>query len=301
MTLQKTKSMNEVLVSICCLTYNQQDYIDKCIQGFLMQETNFSFEIIIYDDASTDNTSQIISDYKSKYPDLIRVISQDVNQFSQGIQPFFKFLFPQTTGKYIAYCEGDDYWIDPLKLQKQVDFMESNLKIIACGTNYNVLRGDRLIEIDKYSKTQIFDHHDVIFNNRIGTLTVLIRNNFQLPSYLESSYFGDFSLLLYLTQNSGKIAVLPFNSAVFRVNNFGIYSGATIDENIERGFSDHILFLRNNKKEFKFFAYSIISAFQKASVHFIRAIFLRPYSDIRYAVSYIKQIWILFIVYFKKS
>lgn len=293
--------MNDVLVSICCLTYNQEDYIDNCIQGFLLQQTNFPIEIIIYDDASTDNTSQIISEYKNKYPDLIKVIYQDINHFSQGIQPFFKFLFPQAMGEYIAYCEGDDYWTDPLKLQKQVDFMGINKNIIACGTNYNILRGDRLIEIDKYSKTQIFDHHDVIFNNRIGTLTVLIRNNFQLPSYLERSYFGDFSLLLYLTQNRGKIAVLPFNSAVFRVNNSGVYSGATIDENIQRGFSDHILFLRNNKKEFSFFIYSIISAFQKASVHFIRAIFLRPYSDIRYSVSYFKQIWILFRVYFKES
>ena len=297
----KTKSMNEVLVSICCLTYNQENYIDKCIQGFLMQRTNFPFEIIIYDDASTDNTAGIIAKYEKEYPDLIKVIKQDVNQFSKGIQPFFKFLFPQATGKYIAYCEGDDYWTYPLKLQKQLDFMESNVNIKACGTNYNVLRGNKLIEINKYSKTQFFNHHDIIFNNRIGTLTVLIRNDFKLPSYLERSYFGDFSLLLYLTKNRGKIAVLPFNSAVFRVNDAGVYSGATIDDNIQRGLSDNILYLKNNSKEIGFLFYSILSSLQKASVHFVRALFLRPYSNIRYSLAYLKQIRILLSVFFHGS
>jgi len=293
--------MNEVLVSICCLTYNQEDYIDKCIQGFLMQKTNFSFEIIIYDDASTDNTAGIIAKYEKEYPGLIKVIKQEINQFSQGIQPFFKFLFPQARGKYIAYCEGDDYWTDPLKLQKQVDFMETNENIKACGTNYNVLRGNELIEINKYSKQQLFDHYDVIFNNRIGTLTVLIRNNFQMPGYLERSFFGDLSLLLFLTKNNGKIAVLPFNSAVFRVNETGIYSGATIDENIQREFSDKLLFLKHNKKDNRFLFYSMISCFQKASVHFARAILQRPYSNFRYSGYYIDQIRILVGRYLEKT
>lgn len=285
--------MNEVLVSICCLTYNQEDYIDKCIQGFLMQKTNFSFEIIIYDDASTDNTAGIIARYEKEYPGLIKVIQQEVNQFSQGIQPFFKFLFPQASGKYIAYCDGDDYWTYSLKLQKQVDFMETNLNIKACGTNYNMLRGIKLSEINKYSERQIFDHYDIIFNHRIGALTVLIRNNFHVPNYLERSFFGDYSLLLFLTKNKGKIAVLPFNSAVYRINEKGIYSGASIDENIQRGFSDTLLFMKHNKKDILFLFYSMISCFQKASIHFARAILQRPYSNFRYSISYLKQIWIL--------
>ncbi|MGM1055647.1 MAG: glycosyltransferase family 2 protein [Bacteroidota bacterium] len=293
--------MKEVLVSICCLTYNHEDYIDKCIQGFLMQKTNFSFEIIIYEDASTDNTAGKIAKYQKEYPGLFKVIRQEVNQFSQGIQPFFKFLFPQARGKYIAYCEGDDYWTDPLKLQKQFDFMETNENIKACGTNYNVLRGNKLIEINKYSKRELFDHYDIIFNNRIGTLTVMIRNNFQIPNYLEGSFFGDFSLLLFLTKNNEKIAVLPFNSAVFRVNETGIYSGATVDENIQRGFSDTLLFLKHDKKDIGFLFYSMISCFQKASVHFARAVLRRPYSNFRYSVTYIEQIRILVGVYLEKT
>ncbi|MGY5846897.1 glycosyltransferase family 2 protein [Salegentibacter sp. HM20] len=293
--------MNQVLVSICCLTYNHENYIDKCIQGFLMQKTSFSFEIIVFDDVSTDNTAIIIAKYQKEYPGLFTVIKQEVNQFSQGIQPFFKILFPAATGKYIAYCEGDDYWTDPLKLQKQVDFMEMNKNIIACGTNYNVLRGKELNEINKYSKQQLFDHYDIIFNNRIGTLTALVRNNFQIPNYLESSFFGDLSLLLYLTKNKGEIAVLPINTAVLRVHELGIYSGASIEENIQREFSDKLLFLKNNKKDLKFLLYCLISCFQKASVHFARAVLQRPYSNFSYSVSYIQQIQILLGLYLQKT
>ena len=293
--------MNQILVSICCLTYNHEDYIDKCIQGFLMQKTNFSFEIIIYDDVSTDNTAIIIAKYQKEYPGLFTVIKQEINQFSQGVQPFFKILFPAATGKYIAYCEGDDYWTDPLKLQKQVDFMEKNECIKACGTNYNVLRGNKLIEINKYPKKQLFDHYDIIFNNRIGTLTVLIRNNFKMPNYLEHSFFGDLSLLLFLTKNKGEIAVLPINTAVLRVHELGIYSGASIDENIQREFSDKLLFLKHNKRDLKFLFYSLISCFQKATVHFARAVLQRPYSNFRYSVSYIQQIRILVGLYLQKT
>lgn len=117
---------NPPLVSICCTTYNHGKFIQDAIEGFLMQKTNFPIEIIIHDDASTDNTATIVKQYAEKHPGLIITILQTINQYSQGIKPWPNFVFPKARGKYIALCEGDDYWTDPLKLQKQVDFLEGN-------------------------------------------------------------------------------------------------------------------------------------------------------------------------------
>src|SRR5690606_24868156 len=119
--------MTKPLVSICCITYNHVKYIRQCLDGFLIQKTNFSYEIIVHDDASTDGTAEIIKEYVKRFPNIFIPICQTENQHSKGIRGVFaKFVFPKSNGKYIAMCEGDDYWTDPLKLQKQVDILESD-------------------------------------------------------------------------------------------------------------------------------------------------------------------------------
>lgn len=110
------------LVSILCHTYNHEAYIAQAIDSFLCQKTNFRFEICIHDDKSTDRTAQIIGDYKRKYPHLIKVITQSINQYSQG-KVVSLLNFQQSTGEFLAFCEGDDYWTDPYKLQKQIDYL----------------------------------------------------------------------------------------------------------------------------------------------------------------------------------
>lgn len=125
------------LVSIGTVTYNQAGYIRECLDSLLMQETNFSFEMIVHDDASTDGTAEIVREYAEKYPHIITPIFQTENQWSKystriaGI-----FLFPKARGKYIALCEGDDFWTDTNKLQFQVNFLEENPEFI--GTSHNV-------------------------------------------------------------------------------------------------------------------------------------------------------------------
>lgn len=131
--------IHKPLVSICCITYNHEPYIKDALEGFLMQETDFPFEILIHDDASTDCTSAIIQEYASKYSRLIKPIYQTENQFSKGIKPNANFNFPRVQGKYIAMCEGDDYWTDQLKLQKQTDFLESNLSYTGSGHQTKIL------------------------------------------------------------------------------------------------------------------------------------------------------------------
>lgn len=113
------------LLSIICLAYNHAAFIRETLEGFLRQETDFPFEVIVHDDASTDGTAAIIADYAARYPSVIRPIYQRENQYQKGV-PFSTALFAQAAGKYIAYCEGDDYWTDPQKLQIQVDFLEAH-------------------------------------------------------------------------------------------------------------------------------------------------------------------------------
>ncbi len=125
--------METPLVSICSITYNHAPFIRQCLDGFLMQQTNFPIEIIINDDCSTDGTTEIIREYAEKYPDKIFPIFHEENLYSQGVRGMAqKFVYPKARGKYIATCEGDDYWTDPLKLQKQVDFLESHPDYSMC-------------------------------------------------------------------------------------------------------------------------------------------------------------------------
>ena len=117
---------NNPLVSICTLVYNQEKFLKQYLEGIFLQKTTFSFEILIHDDASTDNSENIIREYQALYPDIIKPIIQTENQYSKGVDINLTYNFPRVKGKYIAICEGDDYWTDPLKLQKQVDFLEAH-------------------------------------------------------------------------------------------------------------------------------------------------------------------------------
>lgn len=142
----------EPLVSICCITYNHVEYIEETLQGFLSQKTDFLYEILIHDDASTDGTVEVIRKYEKKYPEIIKPIYQKENQYTKGVSKI-DYTFNQTRarGKYIAICEGDDFWINNNKLQLQVDYMKNNPKCTFCFHNALVID-----ESDKRKEAKLF-------------------------------------------------------------------------------------------------------------------------------------------------
>src|SRR5690554_2111531 len=125
--------MNKPLVSVFCVSYNHEQFIAQALDGFIMQQVDFDFEIVISDDCSTDNTRAIIEKYKNKYPHVFKDVSPQKNL---GMQKNWMHTLSACTGTYIALCEGDDYWTDPNKLQKQVDFLEANEEYSLCVHNY---------------------------------------------------------------------------------------------------------------------------------------------------------------------
>lgn len=122
-----------IRVSIVCNCYNHEKYLRKCLDGFVSQVADFEYEVLINDDASTDNSPAIIKEYQEKYPDVIKPIYQTVNQYSQDVSITKVFQYPRVSGEYVAFCEGDDYWTDPRKLQKQVDALDAHPEVDICA------------------------------------------------------------------------------------------------------------------------------------------------------------------------
>lgn len=122
----------DVAVSIICTAYNHEKYISQCLDGFLMQKTTFPFEVIVHDDASTDHTAEIIRKYQREYPDIIKPVYQTENQYQKANPIIKNIMLPLAKGKYAAICEGDDFWTDPNKLQRQFEAMEAHQECALC-------------------------------------------------------------------------------------------------------------------------------------------------------------------------
>ena len=213
---------NTPLVSIICSTYNHGLYISQCLDGFLMQKTNFPFEILIHDDASTDNTPDIIREYEHNHPQVIRPIYQKENKYSKKEDIFAKYQCSRVRGKYIAICEGDDYWIDPLKLQKQIDFLENNPDYGMIYTTSNVYnQKEGKIEKDIIGR-EFNGYIELLSGNCIPTLTSCIRSALVMEYLKEVEpksknwLMGDYPMWLWISYYH-KIKFIPESTTVYRV------------------------------------------------------------------------------------
>ena len=221
----------KALVSIITVTYNHKNYIRECLDSFLMQKTNFKFEILIHDDASNDGTTEIIKEYEQKYPDIIKPIYETENQFSKGISISRRYNFPRVKGKYVAVCEGDDYWTDSYKLQKQVDFLEANPDYSICFHPVRVIYDGFDMEEQIWPRDEHIQNGFTLENllkyNFIQSSSIMYRWGFKDKNlwdvYPDGLLPGDWYMHL-LHAKLGKIGYIDEIMSVYRRNPGGIWS-----------------------------------------------------------------------------
>lgn len=215
--------MNEVLVVIKCLVYNHEPYLRDCLEGFVMQQTDFAFVAIVHDDASTDNSAAIIREYAEKYPNMIKPIYETENQYSKGnglLTRIMDAAVDAIGAKYVAFCEGDDYWNNPLKLQKQVDVMEKNSDYSMCYSDYvnvneygeSIVWSNRKLNINRSYTGDIFA--ELLKGNYVQTCTVLCRKGTMDDKEYKSKI--DYELSLQCALN-GKCFFISEKTACYRI------------------------------------------------------------------------------------
>ena len=224
--------MGSIKVSAVMISYNHEPYIKQAIEGVLMQKTAFPIELIIGEDFSSDNTRKICEEYEHLYPDKINLLPTEKNY---GMMPNLIRTLNACAGKYIALCEGDDYWTDPLKLQKQVDFLEGNPEYSMCFTSANKYyqNNKKMTEWHINLKKKDYLANDILFDLVIPTCTAVFRNNKKLininqkPEYI----FGD--MILWLNSlEFGKIFCLPVQTAVYRKSDDAVTANMDINKQL---------------------------------------------------------------------
>ena len=215
--------MTQPVVSVGIITYNHEKFIRQCLEGVMMQKTNFAFDVIVGEDCSTDNTRSIIEEFVAKYPGIIKPIYQEKNV--GGARNAYEFCYPQLTGKYIAICEGDDYWTDPYKLQKQFDFLESNPDCVMCVHRSNRVNENGEILAKRESSDEVkYMSQKELFHISIPTLSIMFRNCIkEIPKEVIEAQCGD-AFIRGMLSTYGRAANLGFVGAHYRIHPGGFYS-----------------------------------------------------------------------------
>ncbi|QKJ49540.1 glycosyltransferase [Proteus vulgaris] len=227
-------------VSIICCTYNQELYISDAINSFLSQKTKYKFEIIIHDDCSTDNTSKILATFQERYPNILKIIRPEENLYSKyGVNAPGLNAISQSLGKYIAFCEGDDFWIDKNKIQDQITTLKDNSNINICftaakyfDTNKGVILENKIAQANK----NIFTLSKVIRNGGdfIPTASIIVKKEIlnTMPKWFINAPIGDYFLQMYSAREKGAI-YLPSVTTLYRVNSIGSWSLSKNKKSIE--------------------------------------------------------------------
>lgn len=237
------------MVSVFMLTYNQKDFIAQAIDGVLMQETNFPVTLVIGEDYSTDGTREICMDYEKKFPDKIKLILNE----NLGLGANYVKTLSACGHKYVAICDGDDYWTDPLKLQKQVDFLENNPGFDIVFTNNENLYPSGKIDIRDTNKIpEVSSFVDIVHGNYVASVTVIFRNQ-PLPEsmkeWIKGLPFGDWPTYLWILKDGGKVKFINEVTAVYR-KDFG--TSAKLRESRFKMGEINLYILRNLKADLHF-------------------------------------------------
>ena len=231
--------MDQPLLSVSLITYNQAKFIRQCLDGIVMQRTNFPIEILVHDDASTDGTQDIIKEYAAQYPGLINPILQTENQYSKGVKIDMEFNYRRARGKYIATCEGDDFWTDPDKLQRQVDILEKHPHYSMCCHACAILEEEtqKLTQPKPLCAGAPGMEFDYARKRELGwffhTLSVVFRNGLLDPGqWKEFGYYRDVHQFYYLLKH-GKGYYLEDVMGTYREHAGGVYRGMDREKQIQ--------------------------------------------------------------------
>lgn len=230
----------EIMVSVICTVYNHEKYLRKCLDGFVMQKTNFKFEVLIHDDASTDGSAGIIREYEEKYPDIIKPIYQTENQYSKGIKVSQTFLYPLIRGKYLAFCEGDDYWCDENKLQKQFDVMENHPDCSICVHRVSLLENgivldkfipdfkidDNIIDNNMYIKLMMGGYY-YLFQTSSYFIRMSLFDYKNKPEFWVNSDVGDVPMILYCV-SKGDLYYIDEVMSCYRNDSIGSWTNTVL-------------------------------------------------------------------------
>jgi len=221
-------------VTVCCSTYNHSKFIRQALNGFVMQQTTFPFEIIISDDASNDGTTDILNEYANEYANIHLILNKE-NQWKEGMtngtffgfEPFVYNILPRARGKYLAFCEGDDYWTDPLKLQKQVDYLDDHPADVMCWHSYRVRRGDTIHGGFTDGMGKSYTQKELItVPNGIASSTKMFRNFYTNDTKAAYEAFrGDYLFTSYMGLFGGCGFVKGIEPSVYRLHDKGVWMG----------------------------------------------------------------------------
>lgn len=230
---------DDIMVSINCMAYNHEHYIADALEGFIKQKTNFKFEVLIHDDASTDRTAEIIRSYEEKYPEIIKPIYEKENQYSKHNGTIRRLQSERIRGKYVALCEGDDYWIDENKLQRQVDFLENNPEYSLCihsSINVNAETKQVLSEYKKSDEAVDITTADIILHEGewMATNSMVFPAKYYInrPKEILDFPVGDYPLAMHLAF-CGKVRCLPDVMSAYRVMSKNSWSYNILSKNTE--------------------------------------------------------------------
>ena len=237
-----------LLVDIALITYNQEEFVRQAIESVLMQQTDFQYRLIIGDDCSIDNTRSIVKDYAERYPDRIETVLDTEHKGLMHKDRVGIRVLKHCTTKYVAMLDGDDYWTDPYKLQKQVDFLEANLDCVIC--HHNVIIRDEASKkqetCNDFNRNTIYTINELLRENMLATCSVMFRNGVvgEFPGWYFDSPLGDYPLYI-LNAQYGNIGYLNEIMAVYRRHSQGIHGGTPRINNYIAGIQTRLLIGKN--------------------------------------------------------
>lgn len=225
---------DKIMVSVMCTAYNHEEYIRQALESMVNQKTDFDYEILVNDDVSSDGTADIIREFVAKYPEKVRAFFPEKNLYAQNIDVYYHTFFPNARGKYVAFCEGDDFWCDENKLQMQVDFLEAHPEYSACvhntrlyycdGSQPDSLLVERTEDMDIGFEHILEGMHNAWHTSSLVAKTEVLASPPDYYNIASQHGFGDFPYGL-MVRNAGAVRYLNRTMSVYRLNsNQGAWS-----------------------------------------------------------------------------